>query len=126
MIRTCMIVLALAASAPVYAQTAGAEIEIVRELKAAGFDEIRITKTWLGRLQIVASGELGTREIVLVPSTGAILRDYLTVGPNVAGKAGSHGPQTPANAASNGQGKPGSGNEGQGGQSGDRGNNGRN
>ena len=57
------------------AQTA--ERQVIRQLQDQGFRNIRVQRTWLGRVRIVAESRMGRREIVLDPSTGAILRDYL-------------------------------------------------
>lgn len=48
---------------------------IVRWLRGLGFDEIRTSQSLLGRVQIRASGAIGTRELVINPRTGEILRD---------------------------------------------------
>ena len=49
---------------------------IVAELRADGFDEIRVTRTFLGRIRFVGSDRERRREIV-VTKTGVILRDYV-------------------------------------------------
>lgn len=72
LLATCA---ALAAPGPALAQTA--ETQVVDQLKRQGFDRIRIGRTLLGRTRIVATGPSGRREIILNPSTGAILRDYV-------------------------------------------------
>ncbi len=61
---------------PAAAQTA--EDRIVRQLREQGFEEIEVSRTLLGRVRIVAIEDDTLREIVLNPSTGAILRDYWT------------------------------------------------
>ena len=61
---------------PAAAQTA--EERVVRQLRAQGFDEIEVTRTMLGRVRILAIEDDTLREIVLNPTTGAILRDYWT------------------------------------------------
>jgi len=48
---------------------------IVRWLRRLGFDEIRTSQSLLGRVQIRATGAIGTRELVINPRTGEILRD---------------------------------------------------
>jgi len=50
---------------------------IVRELRDDGYDEIRIYRTFLGRLRFVGEDTRSRREIVVNPTTGVILRDYL-------------------------------------------------
>lgn len=74
-------------AAPGAAQTA--QQQVVRQLRAQGYRNIRVQRTWLGRVRIVADSRLGRREIVLNPSTGAILRDYLDRGSD--GRSGSGG-----------------------------------
>lgn len=107
MIRILGLIISLALAAPTIAeaQTSGAETQIVRELTEEGYWEIRITRTWLGRLRILAVGEQGVREIVIHPSTGVILRDYLDVSqaasdPGKSGQAGNS--STPGNVVKNG------------------------
>lgn len=46
------------------------------QLREQGFTRIQITRTLLGRSRIVATSKTLTREIVINPATGAILRDY--------------------------------------------------
>jgi len=57
------------------AQTA--EEQVIDQLKRQGYRRITLGRTLLGRRRIVATGPRGRREIILNPSTGAILRDYL-------------------------------------------------
>jgi len=59
--------------------TAGAatyEERVIVQLRAMGYTDITISFTLLGRAQILAIGEQDTREIVLNPRTGEILRDF--------------------------------------------------
>ena len=70
----------LAATLTVLAQTpfaalADIESDIVRRLRADGYRQIQVTRTMLGRLRITAVGRGGTREIILNPQTGEVLRD---------------------------------------------------
>jgi len=44
-------------------------------LRRLGFDDIATTRSLLGRVQIRATGAIGTRELVVNPRTGEILRD---------------------------------------------------
>lgn len=64
------------ATVPAHAQVESVEDRIVRQLKEQGFDEIEVTRTWLGRVRIVGTEDDTLRDIVLNPTTGAILRDY--------------------------------------------------
>ena len=50
---------------------------IVSELQSEGYEEIRISRTWLGRTRFVAQNGRRYREIVVNPTTGVILRDYI-------------------------------------------------
>lgn len=75
--RICLgllLALGLAAALPAAAQTI--EEQVVRQLRAQGFTEISIERTLLGRIRIEAESVTHEREIVINPSTGAILRDY--------------------------------------------------
>ena len=56
------------------AQTA--EDQVISQLKRQGYRSIEVYRTLLGRTRILATGRRGRREIILNPSTGAILRDY--------------------------------------------------
>lgn len=49
--------------------------DIVRQLQGMGFDRIEVSRTLLGRVRITAFGADGSREIILNPNTGEILRD---------------------------------------------------
>jgi hypothetical protein len=51
------------------------EQDIVRQLQDMGFTQVEVTRTLLGRVRITAAGADGTREIILNPNTGEILRD---------------------------------------------------
>jgi hypothetical protein len=53
----------------------GVADEIVRQLQADGYTDIVLETTWLGRIRIRAMSSAGTREIIVNPSTGEILRD---------------------------------------------------
>lgn len=49
--------------------------DIVRQLEKRGYTSITVTETWLGRVRILAEGPKGSREIIVNPATGEILRD---------------------------------------------------
>lgn len=49
---------------------------VVQELRQDGFTNIRVYRTFLGRLRFVGENQRTRREIVVSPSTGVILRDY--------------------------------------------------
>ncbi len=59
---------------PSVAQTV--EDSVVSQLHSQGFSQVEVHRTWLGRIRIEASGNGMSREIVLNPRTGEILRDY--------------------------------------------------
>ncbi|MCY4336790.1 MAG: hypothetical protein OXC60_19215 [Litoreibacter sp.] len=67
--------LALAAS-PAAAQPVDIEASVRRQLRAQGFTDIRVNRTFLGRLRFVASNGRHVRELVINPTTGVILRDF--------------------------------------------------
>ena len=52
--------------------------QVVTQLRAQGFDDIEVERTMLGRTRIAAERLDGSREIVLNPTTGEILRDLWT------------------------------------------------
>jgi len=60
--------------------------ELVRELGDAGYTRIEVGRTLLGRIRILAHGEEKRREIVLSPSNGLILRDYVYRSPDAKSK----------------------------------------
>lgn len=66
------------AAGPVWAQGVTVE-QVIDQLRDQGYSEIRISRTFLGRSRIVATSDEYRREIVINPSTGAILRDYWVV-----------------------------------------------
>ncbi len=76
-----LILTALTATAIVLVVPAGAQTatdRIVAQLRGQGFEDIAVTTTLLGRVQIIAREDDTRREIILNPATGAILRDYWT------------------------------------------------
>ena len=54
------------------------EEEAALLLQAEGFEIVEMGRTLLGRIRIIAEGPQGTREIVLHPSDGRVLRDIFT------------------------------------------------
>ncbi len=62
--------------APLSAAAQSVEDQVVTQLRAQGFSEITVTRTWLGRLRFVAERDTLFRELVINPQTGEILRDY--------------------------------------------------
>ena len=52
--------------------------QIVTQLREQGFESIEVERTLLGRTRIAALRSDGSREIVLNPNTGEILRDLWT------------------------------------------------
>ncbi len=57
---------------------AGYEDDVVRQLRTQGFRDIEVSRTLLGRSRIEAQNDNGSREIILNPRTGEILRDLFT------------------------------------------------
>ncbi len=68
------VVVLLTCAGPLHAEAGGVD-QITARLRGLGFRDIEVTRTLLGRVQIVADGARGHREIVLDPRTGEILRD---------------------------------------------------
>lgn len=55
--------------------SAEAADDIVAELRAAGYSNIVVERTLLGRVRITGETDRHRREVVLDPTTGEILRD---------------------------------------------------
>ncbi|RME17569.1 MAG: hypothetical protein D6801_03115 [Alphaproteobacteria bacterium] len=70
---------ALLAAAPASAQSF--QDVLIAELASQGFTHIQVSRTFLGRVRIVATSPNGTREIIFNPRTSEILRDYLNAAP---------------------------------------------
>ena len=66
---------AFAMATPALAQGDAFAALFVEQLKAQGFGRIEVSRTWLGRIRIVARNESFRREIILNPRTGEVLRD---------------------------------------------------
>ena len=49
---------------------------VIEQLRAQGYQEFTVSRTFLGRIHIVAETDGRKREIVFNPTTGEILRDY--------------------------------------------------
>lgn len=64
----------LLAASPAIA--ASVEDQVISQLREQGFESIRMSRTWLGRVRIKARGRGYEREIIINPRTGEILRDY--------------------------------------------------
>ena len=78
MIKRILLVLLLAfAPQPGAADAADVRDRIVQELRREDYREIRISRTLLGRMRFVAIRPDARREIVVNPTTGVILRDYI-------------------------------------------------
>lgn len=82
MLRKLLMAGALAltvAGSPAAAQdVASVQEMIVAQLADQGFSRVRISKTLLGRVRIFATSADYSREIIINPRTGEILRDYWT------------------------------------------------
>lgn len=48
---------------------------VLRDLRRLGYDSITVSSTMLGRTRVFADGASASREIILNPRTGEILRD---------------------------------------------------
>lgn len=59
-------------------QRALTEEEAAALLESEGFEVVEMGRTLLGRIRIVAEGPQGSREIVLHPGDGRVLRDIFT------------------------------------------------
>lgn len=73
----CAVLLAgIAGSAAAEPKIAAVVTEMVRTLRAAGYDHVRVERTLLNRLRILAEQGRERREIVIDPRTGELLRDW--------------------------------------------------
>ena len=61
---------------PVAGAAQSVQESIVAQLQAQGFNQIRVERTWLGRVRIVALSPTLERELVFNPQSGEILRDF--------------------------------------------------
>ncbi|KMW59895.1 hypothetical protein AIOL_000044 [Candidatus Rhodobacter oscarellae] len=75
--RAMLLALALALSA---IPAAPAKADVVsawsQQLRIDGYEKVVVTRTWLGRVRIIAEKTGVTREIIINPRTGEVLRDY--------------------------------------------------
>ncbi len=71
-----LIALALAVSAPPAA--AGPAEDWAALLRSQGYAQIVVRRSLLGRIWIIATGPDGSREVVIDPLTGEVLRDFAT------------------------------------------------
>ena len=74
MIRSLTLFLLLIVAAPATAQSV--QDQIVSQLRSQGFEQIELSRTFLGRIRVVAVSDTLERELVFNPTTGEILRDY--------------------------------------------------
>ncbi len=70
-----LLTVALMAAWPVFGQSL--RETVIAQLAGQGFARITVSRTLLGRMRFVAENQLYRREIVINPSTGEVLRDYL-------------------------------------------------
>ncbi len=78
---------AIVVAVPALAQSDAFVSLFVEQLKDQGFSRIQVSRTWLGRIRIVATNQNFRREIILNPRTGEVLRDlWVNLG---SGRVGS-------------------------------------
>jgi len=108
------------------AATAGSyEDSVVGQLRGQGYRDIDVARTMLGRVRIVGTRRGATREIILNPRTGEILRDVLMADDGgVAVQIGDDGSSGKGSSGSDGSGSDGSGSDGSDGGGGDSGSDG--
>jgi hypothetical protein len=84
-------VCAIALGQPVLAQSI--DERIAASLQAEGYQIVTMSRTWLGRIYVIAETDSVRREMVFNPATGEVLRDYaVTKGPaNAIADGGSNG-----------------------------------
>ena len=54
--------------------------KVASQLKELGYSTVEVSRTFLGRIRVEATGSAGEREIIFNPRTGEILRDFSKVG----------------------------------------------
>jgi hypothetical protein len=74
-LQTIPLLLVLLAAPPAFA---GIEDTVVAQLRAQGYSEITVGRTWLGRIVIGAARDGMQREVVLNRRTGEILGDHVS------------------------------------------------
>ena len=77
--RLILIIFLAFSAAPAAADADALRNHYVNELQEDVYQEIRITRTLLGRMRFVALSPRYRREIVINPLTGVVLRDYIRV-----------------------------------------------
>ena len=96
------------------------EGSVVAQMRGQGYREINVETTMLGRVRIVGAKGGGTREIILNPRTGEILRDVVLaedgrVEPQISGDDGSgKGSSGSGSSGDDGSGEDGSDDSGSG------------
>ena len=50
--------------------------KVASQLKELGYSTVEVSRTFLGRIRVEATGSAGEREIIFNPRTGEILRDF--------------------------------------------------
>ena len=73
--RAIFLIVGLLFAGPAIAQTRSVQDQIVSQLEQQGFNDIELSRTFLGRIRIEAYSDTLVRELVFNP-TGEILRDY--------------------------------------------------
>ena len=54
--------------------------KVASQLKDLGYSTVEVSRTFLGRIRVEATGSAGEREIIFNPRTGEILRDFSKAG----------------------------------------------
>lgn len=68
---------------------------LLSQLRAQGFTQVEIERTWLGRIKIEAESAYAEREIIYNPRTGEILRDYWESETDAVGLVDPQAPSAP-------------------------------
>ena len=71
--REFVFMTAMVFATPTFAQSV--EDSVISQLRAQGFDNITVERTFLGRLRFEAFSDTLERELVINPNTGHVLRD---------------------------------------------------
>lgn len=114
LLRGLVVVAALAIAPSVHADPVE---DVTRQLRAQGFQVREVSRTWLGRIRVIAESDTQQREIVFDRTTGEIRRDLVTSRrPSRPAESDNRDDRSSGQSASGGGGNSGPGNSGGGGK----------
>ncbi|WP_457646813.1 hypothetical protein [Profundibacter sp.] len=113
-----VIAMAMPMASPVFANPIADSA--VSQLRNQGYNDIQVQRTLLGRIRITATSKTNSRELIIHPITGEIMRDRWTLSAKTASSPAPIAINPEGNDGDGGAGN-GSGGDGDGGDSGDGG-----